>query len=204
MIQYISWNRDYLVSIVSHGVSKSSFGSGETLLKNSGFEGEPAATETEALVDAQTISKKTGMPLQTIWRACRDGSLPHFRLGRSIRFDQAEVLHLLRCESTKAPSSSAGRSPEDLGWDNVRRRLRSRMNEAGSKGESVLRHHVCCPSERVKEIEIETNHTKKSLYRQQATSTKPEKPEGPNQTSCDFRLQRREKPGRSLRPSSRL
>lgn len=54
----------------------------------------------EPLVDARTIAKLTGMPLQTIWRACRDGILPHYRLARTVRFDPVEVLERIRRDST--------------------------------------------------------------------------------------------------------
>jgi len=52
------------------------------------------------LVDARTIAKMTGIPLQTIWRACRDGILPHYRLARTVRFDPVEVLEHIRKDST--------------------------------------------------------------------------------------------------------
>lgn len=59
------------------------------------------------LVDARTISRLTNLPLQTIWRACRDGSLPHYRLARTIRFDPVEVLRHIRKDVSGGVALSA-------------------------------------------------------------------------------------------------
>lgn len=48
------------------------------------------------LVDAKEISQLTGIPLSTIYKSCRDGSTPHYRLGRAVRFDPDEVLASMR------------------------------------------------------------------------------------------------------------
>lgn len=88
------------------------------------------ATDRQVLVDAATISKITSMPIQTIWRGCRDGVLPHYRLARTIRFDPQEILKLLRKESTRPPPFELTDDGE-VSEQAIRRRLRSKMNKAG-------------------------------------------------------------------------
>lgn len=44
------------------------------------------------LVDAKKMAEITSIPVSTIWRGCREGSLPHYRFGRTVRFNLVEVL----------------------------------------------------------------------------------------------------------------
>lgn len=46
----------------------------------------------EHLVDAKTMAEITNIPVSTIWRGCREGTLPHYRIGRTVRFNLVEVL----------------------------------------------------------------------------------------------------------------
>ncbi len=48
------------------------------------------------LVDAKTMAKITSIPLSSIWRGCREGTIPHYRYGRLVRFNLSEVLTSLR------------------------------------------------------------------------------------------------------------
>lgn len=44
------------------------------------------------LIDAKRMAEVTSIPISTIWRGCREGSLPHYRFGRTVRFSLVEVL----------------------------------------------------------------------------------------------------------------
>lgn len=44
------------------------------------------------LIDAKKMAEITNIPVSTIWRGCREGSLPHYRFGRTVRFNLVEVL----------------------------------------------------------------------------------------------------------------
>lgn len=57
-----------------------------------------------SMVDTRQLSELTGMPAQTIWRACRNGDIPFYRMGRSLRYDAEEILGLIRQDSTEAIS----------------------------------------------------------------------------------------------------
>jgi excisionase family DNA binding protein len=46
----------------------------------------------KTLIDAREMAELTRLPISSIWRGCRNGSLPHYRLGRVVRFDVSEVL----------------------------------------------------------------------------------------------------------------
>lgn len=76
-------------------------------MNNQGEPGGPGEVfgQGERLVDARTIARLTGIPLQTIWRACREGTLPHFRLARTVRFDPVEVLNHLRRDAVGSEHS---------------------------------------------------------------------------------------------------
>lgn len=47
------------------------------------------------LIDAREMAELTRLPISSIWRGCRNGSLPHYRMGRVVRFDVTEVLSSL-------------------------------------------------------------------------------------------------------------
>lgn len=57
---------------------------------------ESQMKDPNQLVDAKEIARLTDYPISSIWRAVREGSLPHYRLGRAIRFDRNEVLAVMR------------------------------------------------------------------------------------------------------------
>lgn len=48
------------------------------------------------LIGAKELAKILGIPKSSIWRYCREGTLPHYRLGRLILFDLREVLLSLK------------------------------------------------------------------------------------------------------------
>ena len=48
------------------------------------------------LVDAKEISLILSVPLRWVWMAAREGRIPHFRVGKYMRFDPKEVLGSLQ------------------------------------------------------------------------------------------------------------
>jgi len=54
------------------------------------------------LIDAKEMAKITNIPVSSIWRGCRQGTIPHYRHGRIVRFDPDEVLRAMR-ESAETP-----------------------------------------------------------------------------------------------------
>lgn len=48
------------------------------------------------LVDVKEISRLTGIPISTIYKGCRDGLIPFYRLARCLRLNPDEVLATLR------------------------------------------------------------------------------------------------------------
>lgn len=46
----------------------------------------------ERLVGVKEVAEILGVPRSTIWRACREGTLPHYRHKRAIRLSIQEVL----------------------------------------------------------------------------------------------------------------
>jgi excisionase family DNA binding protein len=61
-----------------------------------GIKGGETMENKTVLIDAKQMARLTSLPISSIWRGCRDGSLPHYRLGRVVRFDASEVLSFLR------------------------------------------------------------------------------------------------------------
>lgn len=62
-----------------------------------------AGKDASGLVDAKVIARATHLPLSSIWRACREGRLPFYRLGRTIRLDLLEVKEVLRRNGGELP-----------------------------------------------------------------------------------------------------
>lgn len=50
----------------------------------------------ERLIGVKELAEILGIPRSSIWRACREGFLPHYRYGRLIRFRLQEVLLSLK------------------------------------------------------------------------------------------------------------
>jgi excisionase family DNA binding protein len=50
------------------------------------------------LIDAEQLSEILGLSLPSIWRYCREGRLPHYRIGRRVLFDLEEVRAALKVE----------------------------------------------------------------------------------------------------------
>lgn len=40
---------------------------------------------------ARDVAERYGLTLESVWRHCRDGVLPHARISRTIRFDKATL-----------------------------------------------------------------------------------------------------------------
>jgi excisionase family DNA binding protein len=64
--------------------------------------GPSVSGEDGVLVDAQEIARRTGLPISTIYQACKDGLIPHYRLRRAVRFDADEVIASMRGMAKRA------------------------------------------------------------------------------------------------------
>jgi excisionase family DNA binding protein len=51
--------------------------------------------EVTRLIDAEELAEVLRLPLASVWRLARDGSIPCYRAGRLMRFDLARVLEAL-------------------------------------------------------------------------------------------------------------
>jgi len=54
--------------------------------------------KSEQFVSAEKLSEILGLSLPSIWRYCREGRLPHFRIGRRVLFELEEVKAALKVE----------------------------------------------------------------------------------------------------------
>jgi excisionase family DNA binding protein len=54
--------------------------------------------KAESLINAEQLSEVLGLSLTAIWRYCREGRLPHYKIGRRVLFDLEEVRAALRVE----------------------------------------------------------------------------------------------------------
>lgn len=50
-----------------------------------------ARSTDERKLTAREVANVYGVTVPLIWRYCREGRLPHARLGRAIRFDKSEL-----------------------------------------------------------------------------------------------------------------
>lgn len=50
----------------------------------------------QKLMKARDLSKHLSIPIQMIYRRTRDGTLPHYRIGRSVRYKVSEVEEALK------------------------------------------------------------------------------------------------------------
>lgn len=48
------------------------------------------------LVTAKELAKLLDINIQTIWRKTRRGEIPHYRVGRFVRYKVVEVLSVLK------------------------------------------------------------------------------------------------------------
>ena len=64
-------------------------------------------TDNTQLVDAKTLAEITNLPVASVRRLAREGKLPHYKLGRLLRFDVDEVKAALKVVKT---GESIGRS----------------------------------------------------------------------------------------------
>ena len=77
------------------------------------------ADDQNTLIGAHELAERLGTPVRTIYDLAARGDLPHYRIGRGVRFDLGEVLHATR--RTPAERQTGGR-PAAPG-----RRLQDRM-----------------------------------------------------------------------------
>lgn len=62
------------------------------------------------LVKAESAAKATGLNRYFLYKAAAKRLLPHYRMGRAIRFSIPEVLDWMRCEANrKGVGTSDGR-----------------------------------------------------------------------------------------------
>ena len=64
------------------------------------------ADDHTTLIDAQELAGRLGKPVRTIYDLAARGDLPHYRIGRGIRFDLAEVLQTTRQTAPVRPGTS--------------------------------------------------------------------------------------------------
>ena len=55
------------------------------------YRGEPLAMLTEPLLHPRDVSVLLGVPVKTVTQYAREDRLPHYRVGRNVRFLRAEV-----------------------------------------------------------------------------------------------------------------
>lgn len=48
------------------------------------------------LVDAKEIAQQLGLSPSTVYKWCYQSKIPHYRLGRAVRFDPVEIWEWLR------------------------------------------------------------------------------------------------------------
>ena len=62
---------------------------------------------SDRLIDAKALAKRLGVPASWVYDHTRPGQpnpLPHYRIGRYVRFDAEEILALLRRDPALGPS----------------------------------------------------------------------------------------------------
>lgn len=52
----------------------------------------------ERYITAQELSKVLNVPITWVWARARQGKIPFLRVGKYMRFDEAEVIEFLRKE----------------------------------------------------------------------------------------------------------
>lgn len=55
---------------------------------------------SDKLIDTKKLCEQIDMPLQSVWRLVRENKLPHYRVGKLIKFNLKEVLDALRVDGT--------------------------------------------------------------------------------------------------------
>jgi len=66
---------------------------------------------TDRLLDAKAIAERLGVPESWVRESARSGAIPHVKLGRYVRFDQADVEAWL--DSCKTPGRAIRLRPKD-------------------------------------------------------------------------------------------
>lgn len=77
------------------------------------------ADDYSMLIGAQELAERLGTPVRTIYDLAARGELPHYRIGRSIRFDLGAVLRTTHRDPADRPAGGRSAAPG--------RRLRDRM-----------------------------------------------------------------------------
>lgn len=66
------------------------------------------------LVDARELSALLNVPTTWVWRAARQGIIPHRRFGKYMRFDPEHVLAMASVGWEQPPISISGDSHEEV------------------------------------------------------------------------------------------
>lgn len=61
-----------------------------------------------ALISADKLAQVLPLSREQIWRHVRDNTLPHYRIGRRVFFDFAEVKAALKVPAGQAAGNGAG------------------------------------------------------------------------------------------------
>ena len=59
-----------------------------------------------SLIDINTLAEKLSVKPMTIYSWVHEGTIPHFKLGRLVRFDEREILIWLKKNSHEGYSSN--------------------------------------------------------------------------------------------------
>ena len=54
----------------------------------------------QELRDISWMAKKLGVPTSWLYARTRTGEIPHFKLGKYVRFDESEILKWLESQKT--------------------------------------------------------------------------------------------------------
>ena len=78
------------------------------------------------LLSITELSQATKIPVNTLYQLVNRGVLPHYKLGRALRFDLNEVLTHFRREPSNTPSSEVkmASEPSSLTIESAMRRRR--------------------------------------------------------------------------------
>ena len=88
----------------------------------------------DELLTASELSLRLRMPLQTIYSLTRQGAIPHYRFGRSVRYCPSEVFEAQRNSTPTAAAQRSAPSGRPAGD-----RPGSRLREAQRRGAAARR-----------------------------------------------------------------
>lgn len=67
-----------------------------------------SSTTLPRLMKADEVSEQTGLSAHRLYELCRQGEIPHARIGRSVRFDPVAAREWIENGGTAAPENAEG------------------------------------------------------------------------------------------------